>query len=77
MWIPALVFGIPGDSVTAIAIGVLFMKGITPGPMVFIEQAGLTYAIFLTFFVANVLLLFLGYFAIRGAGSSSRPPRGC
>lgn len=67
VWIPALVFGIPGDSVTAIAIGVLFMKGITPGPMVFIEQAGLTYAIFLTFFVANVLLLFLGYFAIRGA----------
>lgn len=67
VWIPALVFGIPGDSVTAIAIGVLFMKGITPGPMVFVEQAGLTYAIFLTFFLANVLLLILGYFAIRGA----------
>jgi TctA family transporter len=67
VWIPALVFGIPGDSVTAIAIGVLFMKGITPGPMVFVEQAGLTYAIFMTFFVANILLLFLGYFAIRGA----------
>lgn len=66
-WIPALVFGIPGDSVTAIAIGVLFMKGITPGPMVFIEQANLTYAIFLTFFVANLLLLVLGYLAIRGA----------
>lgn len=67
VWIPALVFGIPGDSVTAIAIGVLFMKGITPGPMVFVEQANLTYAIFLTFFVANFLLLFLGYFAIRGS----------
>lgn len=67
VWIPALVFGIPGDSVTAIAIGVLLMKGITPGPMVFIDQASLTYAIFLTFFVANFLLLFLGYFAIRGS----------
>lgn len=67
VWIPALVFGIPGDSVTAIAIGVLFMKGITPGPMVFVTQASLTYAIFLTFFVANFLLLFLGYFAIRGS----------
>ncbi|MGY3438838.1 MULTISPECIES: tripartite tricarboxylate transporter permease [unclassified Marinovum] len=67
VWIPALVFGIPGDSVTAIAIGVLFMKGITPGPMVFVMQAELTSAIFLTFFVANFLLLFLGYFAIRGS----------
>lgn len=67
VWIPALVFGIPGDSVTAIAIGVLFMKGITPGPMVFVTQASLTYAIFMTFFVANFLLLFLGYFAIRGS----------
>lgn len=67
VWIPALVFGIPGDSVTAIAIGVLFMKGITPGPMVFATQADLTYAIFMTFFIANILLLFLGYFAIRGA----------
>jgi TctA family transporter len=67
VWIPALVFGIPGDSVTAIAIGVLFMKGITPGPMVFVQQADLTYAIFLTFFIANLLLIPLGYIAIRSA----------
>jgi TctA family transporter len=31
-WIPAMVFGIPGDSITAIAIGILFMKGLNPGP---------------------------------------------
>ena len=30
-WVPALVFGIPGDSITAIVIGVLFMKGLRPG----------------------------------------------
>ncbi|KEO60397.1 tripartite tricarboxylate transporter permease [Thioclava indica] len=74
VWIPALVFGIPGDSITAIAIGVLFMKGITPGPMVFVQQADLTYAIFMTFFVANLLLLVLGYFAIRGARFVVRTP---
>jgi putative tricarboxylic transport membrane protein len=34
-WIPALVFGIPGDSITAIVIGVLYMKGMNPGPTVF------------------------------------------
>ena len=32
-WIPALVFGIPGDSITAIAIGVLYLKGMNPGPV--------------------------------------------
>ena len=31
-WVPALVFGIPGDSITAIVIGVLYMKGMNPGP---------------------------------------------
>ena len=31
-WIPALVFGIPGDSITAIVIGVLYMKNMNPGP---------------------------------------------
>lgn len=30
-WIPALVFGIPGDSITAIAIGILYIKGLNPG----------------------------------------------
>ena len=74
VWVPALVFGIPGDSVTAIAIGVLFMKGITPGPMVFVQQADLTYGIFLTFFLANLLLLPLGYAAIRSARFVLRAP---
>ena len=54
-WIPALVFGIPGDSVTAIVIGVLLMKGITPGPMVFVMDAGLVNAIFVVF-IASVLI---------------------
>ncbi|WP_319531598.1 tripartite tricarboxylate transporter permease [uncultured Cohaesibacter sp.] len=74
VWVPALVFGIPGDSVTAIAIGVLFMKGITPGPMVFVQQADLTYGIFLTFFLANLMLIPLGYAAIRSARFVLRAP---
>ena len=34
-WIPALVFGIPGDSITAIVIGVLYLKNLNPGPLIF------------------------------------------
>ena len=56
-YIPALVFGIPGDTVTAIIIGVLTTKGITPGPDVFTEQGALVNAIFLVFVLANLLLL--------------------
>jgi len=66
-WVPALVFGIPGDSITAIVIGVLYVKGMNPGPMVFIERPELIYAVFLSFFLANLLLVPLGYAAIKGA----------
>lgn len=64
-WVPALVFGIPGDSITAIVIGVLYMKGMNPGPTVFLAQPELIYAVFIAFFVANVALVPLGFIAIR------------
>lgn len=64
-YVPATVFGIPGDSITAIVIGVLFMKGLTPGPTVFLHQPTLVYAVFLAFFLANLLLVPLGLAAIR------------
>ncbi len=66
-WIPALVFGIPGDSITAIVIGVLYMKGMNPGPTVFIQNPQFIYAVFIVFALANLLMLPLGYAAIRGA----------
>ncbi|MDW5377705.1 tripartite tricarboxylate transporter permease [Halomonas sp. HP20-15] len=66
-YIPALVFGIPGDTITAIIIGVLMMKGITPGPDVFTTDAALVDAIFIVFLLANLLLLPLGLLAVRGA----------
>jgi putative tricarboxylic transport membrane protein len=59
------VFGIPGDSITAIVIGVLYMKGMNPGPTVFLAQPELIYAVFIAFFVANVALIPLGFAAIR------------
>ena len=64
-WVPALVFGIPGDSITAIVIGVLYMKGMNPGPTVFLSQPELIYAVFIAFFVANIALIPLGFAAIR------------
>lgn len=64
-WVPAMVFGIPGDSITAIVIGVLYMKNMNPGPTLMLNQPELLYAVFATFFLANLLLLPLGWIAIK------------
>lgn len=63
-WIPALVFGIPGDSVTAIVLGVLLMKNIQPGPEIFTAQADLVYGLYTIFFVANLVMWPIGLLAI-------------
>src|SRR5215203_4780195 len=75
-WIPALVFGIPGDSITAIVIGVLYMKGMNPGPTLFIENPQNIYAVFIIFILANLLMLPLGWLAIKAAKNVLRVPRG-
>jgi len=74
-WIPALVFGIPGDSITAIVIGVLYMKGMNPGPTVFLENPQFIYAVFIIFILANLLMFPLGWAAIKSAKQLLRVPR--
>ena len=74
-WVPTLVFGIPGDSITAIVIGVLILKGMEPGPQIFITQPVLVYAVIFSFFIANLLLLPIGYTMIRLSRLVLRVPR--
>jgi len=74
-WIPALVFGIPGDSITAIVIGVLYMKNMNPGPTVFLQNPQFIYAVFIIFILANLLMLPLGWAAIKSAKQILRTPR--
>lgn len=74
-WIPALVFGIPGDSITAIVIGVLYMKGMNPGPTVFLQNPQFIYAVFIIFVLANLLMLPLGWAAIKSAGRILMAPK--
>ena len=74
-WVPTLVFGIPGDSITAIVIGVLILKGMEPGPTIFIKQPEMVYAVFIAFFGANLLLLPIGYTIIRASRFIISVPR--
>jgi putative tricarboxylic transport membrane protein len=73
-WIPALVFGIPGDSITAIAIGVLYLKNMNPGPTLFVDNPQNIYAVFIVFILAQLLMLPFGWMAIKVAKQILRIP---
>lgn len=64
-WIPAFVFGIPGDVTTAMVIGILYIKDLKPGPTTFLHHPEVIYSIFICFAIANVFMLILGYFSIK------------
>src|SRR6187200_2448443 len=74
-WVPSLLFGIPGDTITAIAIGVLYMKGLNPGPTLFTERASSMYALYIIFIIANIIMIPLGIIMIRVASTVLRAPR--
>ena len=74
-WIPALVFGIPGDSITAIVIGVLYMKNMNPGPSLFTNNPQNIYAVYLLFIIANLIMIPLGWMCIKVAKRILQVPR--
>lgn len=74
-WVPALVFGIPGDSITAIVIGVLYLKGLNPGPTLFLNNPQTIYAVFGIFIIANLAMIPLGLLALKAGTALLRVPR--
>ena len=63
--IPLLALGVPGDVITAIVIGAFMVHGLQPGPMMFVANANIVYALFLGLIISSVLLLIVGSVAIR------------
>ncbi len=74
-WIPALVFGVPGDAVTAIVLGALMMYEIKPGPLIFEQSGHQVHAIFMIALVTQFLLLPAGLLGIKAFGVILRLPR--
>jgi putative tricarboxylic transport membrane protein len=60
-----LTLGIPGDAVTAIFIGALFIHGLKPGPMLMIETPHLFWFTVGDLVLANIFLLVFGLTGIR------------
>lgn len=63
--IPMLTLGIPGDAVTAVIIGALFIHGLKPGPLLLVETPHLFWFIVGSLTLANVFLLVFGLTGIR------------
>jgi len=64
-FIPMLTLGIPGDAVTAVIIGALFIHGLKPGPLLLIETPHLFWFIVGNLTLANLFLLIFGLTGIR------------
>lgn len=64
-YIPMLTLGIPGDAVTAIFIGALFIHGLKPGPMMMIETPHLFWFTVGNLALSNIFLLIFGLTGIR------------
>lgn len=64
-FIPMMTLGIPGDAVTAIMIGALFIHGLNPGPMLMIDKPDMFWFIVGALVVANVFMLLFGLTGIR------------
>jgi len=54
--VPMLLFGIPGDAVTAVMLGVFMIHGLIPGPQLLVEQANVVGAILLALLVSPLLI---------------------
>jgi putative tricarboxylic transport membrane protein len=64
-FIPMITLGIPGDAVTAIMIGALFIHGLNPGPMLMIDQPDMFWFIVGALLTANVFMLIFGLTGIK------------
>lgn len=64
-FIPMLTLGIPGDAVTAVIIGALFIHGLKPGPLLLTETPDLFWFTVGSLALANVFLLIFGLTGIR------------
>jgi putative tricarboxylic transport membrane protein len=74
-WIPALVFGIPGDAVTAIVLGALLMYNIRPGPNLFHENIHQLHVLLGVAFLTQILLIPAGLIGIASFSAVMRLPR--
>lgn len=58
--IPMLTLGIPGDAMTAVLLGALMFHGLTPGPLLFVNNPVFISSIFISLTFSSFLILLFG-----------------
>ena len=58
-FVPPLTLGIPGSGTTAILLGALIALNVTPGPRLMIDQPQVFWAVIMSMFIGNLILLIL------------------
>lgn len=64
-YIPMLTLGIPGDAVTAIVLGAMFIHGFRPGPLFMTESPHIFGFMVAGNIVGNIFLLIFGFMGIK------------
>ena len=73
--LPTLTLGVPGTPAAAILLGAFAINNLTPGPKLFEDRGEIMYAIYIGLFVINIVMMLIGYFAIRFAAQIIRVPQ--
>lgn len=63
--IPLLALGIPGDIITAIILGAFMIHGLRPGPLMFMENIDMIYALFMGILLSSAYLFMVGKVSIK------------
>ncbi|MBL4673376.1 MAG: tripartite tricarboxylate transporter permease [Arenicella sp.] len=58
-FVPLLTLGIPGSATTAIMLGALLSYGVQPGPRLYIDNPDVFWAVIISMYIGNVILLVL------------------
>ncbi|MBS99008.1 MAG: C4-dicarboxylate ABC transporter permease [Oceanospirillaceae bacterium] len=75
-YIPMLTLGMPGDAVTAVFIGALYIHGLNPGPMLMLETPHLFWFTVGNLVLANIFLLIFGLTGIKVFAKMVEMPKG-
>jgi putative tricarboxylic transport membrane protein len=75
-YIPMLTLGIPGDAVTAVMLGALYIHGLNPGPLLLVERPEMFWFTVGTLVLACVFMLIGGLTGVRVFSKIVEVPKG-
>ena len=73
--LPTMTLGVPGSPAAAILLGAFAINNLTPGPALFEERGEIMYAIYIALLLINLVMMLVGYLAIRIAAQVIRVPQ--